>query len=132
MGTPRCRGVLRKIKEAAPRPSVACFAASGAATPTAPEPAPLERLADVLTMLFPVWALISGTTAFFYPSTLNWITNQQVGMKGGGACWGSPAGQPGSRRLPLGLQPLLHGISTGPLTLLPPPALPSLSTGWAC
>ncbi|GAB4815674.1 hypothetical protein N2152v2_002720 [Parachlorella kessleri] len=25
-------------------------------------------------MLFPVWALISGATAFFYPSTLNWIS----------------------------------------------------------
>lgn len=28
-------------------------------------------------MLFPVWALISGCTAFFQPASLNWMTTQQ-------------------------------------------------------
>jgi predicted Na+-dependent transporter len=28
-------------------------------------------------MLFPVWALISGCTAFFHPASLNWMTTQQ-------------------------------------------------------
>ena len=37
----------------------------------------LDKVAEIGTMMFPVWALISATTAFFYPSTLNWMTTGQ-------------------------------------------------------
>jgi len=37
----------------------------------------LERLAEIGTMLFPVWALLSGSIAFFHPPSLNWMTPSQ-------------------------------------------------------
>lgn len=65
----------------APRRARAVCAASAAATvcsaAAAPAPSRLERIADVATMLFPVWALISGCTAFFHPASLNWMTTRQ-------------------------------------------------------
>lgn len=37
----------------------------------------LEKIADIGMLMFPIWALISASTAFFYPSTLNWMTTTQ-------------------------------------------------------
>lgn len=37
----------------------------------------LEQIAEIGTMMFPIWALISATTAFFFPSTLSWMTTSQ-------------------------------------------------------
>lgn len=37
----------------------------------------LGRLAEIGTMLFPVWALLSGGIAFFHPPSLNWMTPTQ-------------------------------------------------------
>lgn len=37
----------------------------------------LERVAEIGTMLFPVWALISASIAFFHPPSLNWMTTTQ-------------------------------------------------------
>jgi BASS family bile acid:Na+ symporter len=34
-------------------------------------------VADIATLCFPLWALISGTVAFFHPTSLNWITTSQ-------------------------------------------------------
>lgn len=61
------------------RRAAACSAAAGgaAAVPAPAGPSKLEKVADVATMLFPVWALISGCTAFFHPASLNWMTTQQ-------------------------------------------------------
>ena len=134
LGAPARRDTLCRRTGATPRPSVAaCAAASGAATPAAPEPAPMERLADVLTMLFPVWALISGTTAFFYPSTLNWITNQQVPGKGARLAEARSAPRP-RRCLPPPPGSLLSPCCPelrrpAPLALL---CRCSLSTAWGC
>jgi hypothetical protein len=59
------------------RTPVAAAAGGAAAVPPAPQKSKLEQIADVATMLFPVWALISGCTAFFRPASLNWMTTQQ-------------------------------------------------------
>eukprot|EP00887_Chlorella_sp_A99_P007823 scaffold20.g7823.t1 len=64
-------------------PPVPRAAADG--TAAAPPPAQqqqqqqsvLARVAEVATLLFPVWALISGTTAYFYPASLSWMTTTQ-------------------------------------------------------
>ncbi|KAL6779846.1 hypothetical protein ACKKBG_A13970 [Auxenochlorella protothecoides x Auxenochlorella symbiontica] len=53
----------------------ASSAAAGDALPTGPTR--LEKLADVLTMMFPLWALISGVVAYRHPASLNWITGAQ-------------------------------------------------------
>ncbi|KFM23779.1 putative sodium-dependent transporter YocS [Auxenochlorella protothecoides] len=53
----------------------ASSAAAGDALPTGP--ARLEKLADVLTMMFPLWALVSGVVAGRRPASLNWITGAQ-------------------------------------------------------
>eukprot|EP00890_Picochlorum_soloecismus_P004979 jgi/Picsp_1/5482/NSC_02841-R1_bile acid na+ symporter family protein len=37
----------------------------------------LEKIADIGMLMFPIWALISASTAFFFPSTLNWMTTTQ-------------------------------------------------------
>jgi len=51
--------------------------ASSSSSPPAKGGFGLEQIAEIGTMLFPIWALISATTAFFYPSTLNWMTTSQ-------------------------------------------------------
>ena len=37
----------------------------------------IEKIAEVGTMMFPVWALISATLAYTQPATLNWLTTTQ-------------------------------------------------------
>lgn len=51
--------------------------ASSSATPPLRRGNALENIAEIGTMMFPIWALISATTAFLYPSSLNWITTSQ-------------------------------------------------------
>lgn len=41
------------------------------------QPTTLEHVAEIGTMLFPLWALISGALAFFHPPVLNWMTTRQ-------------------------------------------------------
>lgn len=44
----------------------------------APSPSvTLQKIAEVGTMLFPVWALISASVAFYHPPSLNWMTPHQ-------------------------------------------------------
>lgn len=42
----------------------------------------LERIGEIGTMMFPIWALISASMAYFYPTTLNWMstTNFEQGV----------------------------------------------------
>ncbi|KAI3428717.1 hypothetical protein D9Q98_007541 [Chlorella vulgaris] len=66
------------ITVAAAAAGVVCTSAAASPSPSSSsQPSSLERFADFATMLFPVWALISGCTAFFHPAALNWITTQQ-------------------------------------------------------
>ena len=51
--------------------------ASSSSSPPAQGRVGLEQIAEIGTMLFPIWALISATTAFFYPNSLNWMTTSQ-------------------------------------------------------
>ena len=55
-----------------PRP-----AASQSSSPSSPSSPSLEKLANQIQLLFPVWALISATTAYVHPSYLNWMTTKQ-------------------------------------------------------
>lgn len=64
--------VLNRRPPTRRRPAAAQPTVATAGAPTA-----LERVAEVGTMLFPVWALISGGLAFFQPSSLNWMTVPQ-------------------------------------------------------
>lgn len=60
-----------------PQPPRSTSSAVSPGVPTDPpqQTAP-EKLAEVLTMMFPVWALLSGALAFFHPPSLNWMSNR--------------------------------------------------------
>lgn len=67
----------RHIIVASSTPSITAAAAAAAASPDQPSPTALERVAEIGTMMFPIWALISGAVAFFHPPSLNWMTPTQ-------------------------------------------------------
>lgn len=61
------------------RPAVVPSAASSNA-PVQHLPTLIERVAEGLTMMFPVWALLSGFTAYKQPALFNWVTGSQFEM----------------------------------------------------
>ena len=81
----RCSTVQRKCNYYGAKGSTRWYGVVASASEGAADAAPssssvvskVGRIAEVGTLLFPIWALISATTAFVYPSTLNWMTSQQ-------------------------------------------------------
>ncbi|KAL4527435.1 hypothetical protein Ndes2526B_g08877 [Nannochloris sp. 'desiccata'] len=51
--------------------------AAAASSPDPPSATAIQRIAEIGTMMFPIWALISGAIAFFHPNSLNWMTTTQ-------------------------------------------------------
>ncbi|MEO2192071.1 MAG: bile acid:sodium symporter family protein [bacterium] len=82
VSNPSRRGARFFAPRATRRPAWAVASASASASASPPPSSPssasqLEKLSNGVQLLFPVWALLSATTAYNFPGSLNWMTTAQ-------------------------------------------------------
>lgn len=58
-------------------PTVVVAASASPPSPAPPSSVSLEKVSNAVQLLFPIWALISATTAYMSPGYLSWMTTKQ-------------------------------------------------------